>query len=115
VILNETIGGIVHFFYDSQNELLIVRINHKYRKVNHNFENIQNELHEILPLINFVNKTFKIGNDFSHYERKLEHYTTKDLEQNINKILEYISTKYKITETQKKIIQIDEKFNNYKL
>lgn len=114
IILNETIGGIVHVFYEEENELK-TRSSRNYRKTLIDFSDVKVQLDEILPLINFVFKTFKIGNDFSHYERKLEKYSTKDLQNNINEIVEYIETKYTIIQRQKKLIQIGSKFDSFKL
>uniref|UniRef100_UPI0040490607 hypothetical protein n=1 Tax=Gelidibacter sp. TaxID=2018083 RepID=UPI0040490607 len=115
IILNETIGGIVFFFYEVLDDNLIVRKSRKFKKNNFEFTGIKSHLEEVLPLINFVNNTFKIGNDFSHYERKLEKYTTLDLEQNIKMIIDYIATKYKISESQKELVLIGESFKNHKL
>lgn len=115
VILNETVGGIVFFFFDVVENNLKPRENRKYKKNLKNFVGISQQLNEILPFITFVDKTFKIGNDFSHYERNLENYTSTDLENNIITIIEYLEIKYKIEKEKLKISEIDQKFNNYKL
>lgn len=115
IIINETIGGIVYFFYEVENDLLKTRNSRKYKGVNVELTNDFQRLTEILPFINFVNKTFKIGNDFSHYERKLEKYSSKNLEEHILQILAYIVTKYTVIEGQKKLTQIDSKFNTFNL
>lgn len=115
IIMNETIGGIVYFFYEVESDLLLTRSSRKYKGANVDLTSDFQQLSEILPFVNFVNKTFKIGNDFSHYERKLEKYSSKDLEENILQILEYIETKYTVIEGQKKLMQIDSKFNRFSL
>ena len=115
IILNETIGGIVFFFYDVKNEKFEPRQKRSYKKRNIDLTQITVKLNEILPFVIFVDKTFKIGNDFSHYERKLENYTTEDLENNIKLILDYLINKVYILEN---INQLEEKhinFKNYKL
>ena len=114
VILEETIGSIVYFFYDVKNDLK-VRESRKLKGENYNFNAIGDELNQILPLLNFVNNTFKIGSDFSHYERRLNQYSTKDLEKNLNQIIDYLVTKYEIIENQKKINVIGENFKNHTL
>ncbi|WP_262733681.1 MULTISPECIES: hypothetical protein [Gaetbulibacter] len=115
IILSETVGGLVFFFYDNIENILSPRKKRKFKRTEHSFDEIQNQLNEILPLINFVNNTFKIGNDFSHYERRLEKYTTEDLENNINQIIQYLESKYSIIETTRKLELINKNFKNYNL
>lgn len=78
-IMKMTVGGLVYYFYTKE---LIVREKFSEHKI---------KLDTIKPLINFINQTFKIGNDFSHYERKLENLSAKSIEDNLNKILLHIS------------------------
>lgn len=117
IILEETVGGIVFFFYeiDNNNNNLKVRSSRKFKKKNYNLTIIKNELDEVLPLFNFVNNTFKIGNDFSHYERRLNNYTTSDLEQNIYQIIDCITIRYQVIEAQRKLMSLDNNFRNHSL
>ena len=115
VILNETVGGIVFFFYDVSEDKLTARTSRTYKKKRIDFLKSKDVIDEILPFVEFVNKTFKIGNDFSHYERKLEHFIAKDIEENINQIIDYLAEKYQIMEAQNRIKLLDNKFQNFKI
>lgn len=115
VILNETVGKIVFFFYDVKEDRLTAQTANMYKKKKYDFIESQDIINEILPLIEFVNKTFKIGNDFSHYERKLEHFNAKDIEANINQILGYLVEKYQIIEAQRKLKLLDNEFQFFEI
>lgn len=115
IILNETIGGIIFFFYDFKNDELTPRLKRKFKKKNYDLNPINGKLNEILHFINFVNNTFKLGNDFSHYERKLNNFSTKDLENNINHIIDYLEAKFQVELHSKKIQTLNRKFNDFKI
>jgi hypothetical protein len=115
VILGETVGGIVFFFYDVSDDKLTSRSSRTYKKRKFDFLKSQDIINEMLPFVEFVNKTFKIGNDFSHYERKLEHFQAGDLEKNIIQIVEYLGERYQIMEAQERVKLLDSKFQNFSI
>jgi hypothetical protein len=108
LIIEKMIGPIVLNFYNVDGDDL--KLNEKIE-----FDEIKTELLKLLPLIQFVNKTFKIGNDFSHYERKFEKISPQDFEINIEKILNYLIGRLEI---DLKLVQSDEtdkEFKEFKL
>ena len=82
-ILNKTIGSLLRYFYKINAGEFDVKQDMK-------FESINPELKEIKSLCKKVKTSFDIGNDFSHYERRLEKFTTEELHSNILKIERFI-------------------------
>lgn len=83
VISKKTIGQIIYHFYKIEEGELHVRNNEK-------FSTIQTELNGLKSLANIINNTFQIGNDFSHYERKLTEFSAENMQERILKIVDYI-------------------------
>ena len=82
-IQNNTVGRIIRDFYEITEEGLKPKVVEKFAK-------IQRELIELKSLFKIVNNTFQIGNDFSHYERRLQEYSSSDMDKNIEKISDFI-------------------------
>jgi len=96
LIVEKTIGSIIFHFYEKKDNSFNIKKGEK-------FDNIKNELNSIKFLIKKISNTFKIGNDFSHYERRLEKFSSKDMHDNIEIIIEFINSgveKTKLTEKQ---------------
>jgi len=89
VINSKTIGGIIYHFYEIENTELIVRNKEK-------FSTIQAELEALKALANIINNTFQIGNDFSHYERRLTEFNAENMQERIINILNYIDGRIEI-------------------
>ncbi len=96
-----TVGRLVYHFYTNELE------------VKNKFNDYKENLELVKPLINFINQTFKIGNDFSHYDRKLENLTAKTMEENIYKILKHIIEEENIIELQNRKILRDNDMIKY--
>lgn len=79
-IKKNTIGVLFNTFYERDT-----------LKVKDKFESEVEVLEEIKPFFHFVKETFSIGNDLSHYERRLEEFTASDMLKNLEKIEEHIS------------------------
>lgn len=82
-ILNKTIGALLRYFYKINAGEFDVKKDSK-------FESINPELKEIKSLCKKIKTSFDIGNDFAHYERRLEKFTSEELHLNILKIEQFI-------------------------
>ena len=60
------------------------------------FEEIKIDLENLKSLANIINNTFQIGNDFSHYERRLTEFSVKDLKERILKISDFIDSQLEL-------------------
>jgi len=107
-ITEKTIGKILWSFYEKKDGKLNIRRNTKNKDINQ-------ELEKIKPLSKVINNTFEIGNDFSHYERRLLKFSTKDMKDNIIKILEFIDNNLEELNIQNKQKELDKDFNSDKL
>jgi len=83
-IESKTIRRIIYHFYEQVEGNLAVRKKEK-------FSDIKSELETIRQLVIKISNTFKIGNDFSHYQRSLEQFSSKDMRENILLIISYIN------------------------
>jgi hypothetical protein len=108
LIIEKTIGQIIFHFYSKTNNELIIR-------KKDGFEKFNNELVSIQHLTRKINNTFKIGNDFSHYERKLTEFSPKDMEQNIEIIIEFMNNQLEIKSLNLKQSSLDKNFLNDEL
>ncbi|QCW99897.1 hypothetical protein FGM00_07210 [Aggregatimonas sangjinii] len=82
-VLNNTIGRLITYFYEINNGEFEVKQHTK-------FGVIKPQLKEIKSLCKKIKTTFKLGNDFAHYERRMEKFNTSQLHSNILKIEQYI-------------------------
>lgn len=98
-----TVGSLVYHLYTKELE------------VREKFSKYKNKLELIKPLINFINQTFKIGNDFSHYDRKLEDLSAKNMEDNISKIIMHIVEDVELTKLQNKKSSREQEMTNYRI
>ena len=105
MILEKTIGGLIYEFYNKGDNELIVSSKTKY-------EEIKGQLELIAPLFKSINNTFKIGNDFSHYERKLKDFTPSDMKRNLLKIVEYIDYRTEELNLKMKQDNLNKEFNS---
>lgn len=108
IIEEKTIGQIIFHFYDIQNKELII-------KVKPEFESINEELETIRLLAKKIRNTFKIGNDFSHYDRKLSEFTSKDMKSSILQIISFIDNLIEERNLQTKRLKLDDEFKADKL
>ena len=100
IILEKTIGQIIYTFYERKEDEL-------HPKNNVEFRDIAKELQETRLLAKIVNNTFKIGNDFSHYERRLAEFTSLDMKNNLLIIVDFIDNQIE----KEKLIKNESKFN----
>ncbi len=99
VLNKKTIGQIVRHFYEIKDDQLLI-------KDTESFKEIRTELENLKSLANVINNTFKIGNDFSHYERRLTEFSATDMHERIIKISDFINSQLelnKLTEKQNKL------------
>lgn len=82
-ILTKTVGRLIRYFYTIVAGDFIVKKKEEFEAINH-------ELQDISSLCKKIDATFQIGNDFAHYERRLENITSEDLHSNILKIEKFI-------------------------
>lgn len=108
VVDRKTIGSIVHEFYDIDEEDLQLKNNQK-------FKNIRKELIDLKSLFKVIRNTFQIGNDFSHYERRLKDYNSDHMQSYIEKITEYISHHIQERKSKSKRALLDEDFKSQRL
>jgi len=108
LIEENTIGQIIYHFYEAHNDDLII-------KEKKEFTNIRNELTTIRLLVKKIRNSFKIGNDFSHYERKLSDFTASDIKTNIIQIVLFIDNLIEEKKLQRKRIELDSDFSEEKL
>ncbi|WPY97615.1 hypothetical protein [Christiangramia sp. OXR-203] len=104
-INKKTIGRIVHDFYEINEMELIPKKSEK-------LECIQKELIELKSFFKIISNTFKIGNDFAHYERKLKNFTSNNMLENLNKIVEYVSHHLEEREIKNKRIKLNNDFES---
>lgn len=108
-LINEkTIGHIIYHFYEKKDENLVI-------KSKPDFEVIHQELLTINLLAKAVNNTFKIGNDFSHYERRLEEFTSSDMKKNIYNIIDFIDNQIEKENLKAIETKLNENFKKDKL
>jgi len=105
IIASKTIGQILKHFYNMENQ----NINPKKQ-----FNSIIDKLETIKPLAIVISNTFQIGNDFSHYERKLEKYTASNMKENIEKIIDFINVQFIKEMAILKENELNKDFNNQK-
>jgi len=108
IISQKTIGQIILHFYVIENDELVI-------KTKPEFDIITEELNTIRLLAKKIRNTFNIGNDFSHYERKLMDFTAKDMKTNIQKIVDFIDHVLEEKKHQSRRKELDSEFNNEKL
>ncbi|MCK4664877.1 MAG: hypothetical protein KAT68_18545 [Bacteroidales bacterium] len=107
-INEKTIGQIIFYFYDVENDHLVI-------KGKPEFSSVHEELNTIKVLAKKIRNTFKIGNDFSHYERKLIEFTTEDLKLSILQIVTFIDNLVEERKLQIKRSEQDDEFKIDKL
>lgn len=108
IISQKTIGQIIFYFYKIENDDFVLNSKPE-------FDNISEQLTTIRLLAKKIRNTFKIGNDFSHYERKLMDFTSKDMRLYILQISDFINN---LLEERKLLTQrkeLDNEFKNDKL
>jgi hypothetical protein len=106
-ISKNTIGGLVLNFY----EIKDLDLKPKLEK----FSSIQEELKNLKPLFKIIRNTFKIGNDFSHYERRLEEFSPADMKNNLDKISNYIDNLIEEINLQIKRQELNKEFDSNEL
>jgi hypothetical protein len=84
LILNNTIGAIIKDFYSIKDNELNTTNKEKHKEI---FEKLEN----LKSLFKIISNTFQIGNDFSHYERRLLSFYSSDMKKNIYMIIDYIN------------------------
>jgi len=104
-INKNTIGTIIFSFYDKKENALIIREKEKYK-------DIASELNELKHLTKIISNTFKIGNDFSHYERRLAEFTDENMKVNILKIVEYINLRIEDKKNEFKKAELNTNFSS---
>lgn len=108
IIEEKTIGQIIFHFYDIRKDELAI-------KEKTDFNTVNEELRTIRLLAKKIRNTFKIGNDFSHYERKLSDFTAKDMKSSIMQIISFIDSLIKERKLQMNRTQLDNEFKGDKL
>ena len=108
IISRKTIGGIISHFYKIENDDLMLQ-------PKPNFDKISEELNTIRLLAKKIRNTFNIGNDFSHYERRLMDFTSKDMKSNILQIAEFIDHLLEERKLQTKRKELNNEFKNDRL
>ncbi len=91
-----SIGPKINTFYDYQ-----LNVKSKY-------SDYSDELNEIKPFISAISEVKDLGNDFAHYERKLEKYNVHDLMEYIKHIISFLIDDIDM-EMQKKIKEFKRK------
>jgi hypothetical protein len=105
LIIEKTIGGLIFEFYNKKDNVLIVTSKSTYQE-------IADQLELIGPLFKSINNTFKIGNDFSHYERRLTEFTSEDMKSKLLKIVEYIDYRIEELNIREKQNVLNKEFNS---
>ena len=104
----KTIGQIIRHFYDfTDNQLTI--------KEKDGFKDVRNELESLKSLANIINNTFQIGNDFSHYERRLTEFSADNMNDRIIKISDYIDSQIKLNKLSIRQTELDKEFDTDRL
>lgn len=99
LIFGKTIGRLLFKFYEKIEDDLCVN-------TNSDLDEISDQLNYLRPLVKTIWNTFDIGNDFSHYERRLLEYSSYDMRKNIASIVEFVDNeieKLKLTAMQEKL------------
>ncbi len=104
----KTIGQIIRHFYEIKEDQLIIKNRDGYK-------NIQTELEYLKSLAKIINITFKIGNDFSHYERRLTEFSANDMHERIIKISEFIERQLEVKKLMLKQTELKREFDTDKL
>jgi len=104
LIDRKTIGNLIYHFYDIKNGQLMIKNKDK-------FEEIKIDLENLKSLANIINNTFQIGNDFSHYERRLTEFSVKDLKERILKISDFIDSQLELGKLTEKQSELNNEFN----
>ena len=108
-LLNKkTIGQIIRHFYDIKDDQLII-------KNKDDFKTIKTELENLKSLANIINNTFKIGNDFSHYERRLIEFSATDMHERIIKISDFVDSQLELNKLITKQTELNKEFDTDKL
>jgi hypothetical protein len=107
-IIERTIGSIIYYFYQKNGEKLEI-------KSKQDFKEIHQELFTIISLAKAINNTFKIGNDFSHYERRLEEFTSSDMKNNIYEIIDFIDNQIEKENLKASEAKLNDNFEKEKL
>ncbi len=116
IIVDEMLSQTVDFFFIKKDgESYVPRQKTKFRKKNYDFTIINVELQNLQSLVKIITITFKIGNDFSHYERELEKYTPSDMKRNIEQIMEFIDNEFELKEGRQKQKTLNKGFEEQKL
>jgi hypothetical protein len=108
LISKKTIGQIFRHFYDIKSDEIII-------KEKKEFSNIQEELQGLKSLANIINNTFQIGNDFSHYERRLFEFSAENMQERIIKIADFIDGKIEMDRMLSKHKKMNAEFGADKL
>ena len=104
----KTIGQIIRHFYDIQDDQLII-------KNKEDFKSINTELENLKSLANIINNTFKIGNDFSHYERRLIEFSATDMHERIIRISDFVDSRLELKKLITKQTERNREFDTDKL
>lgn len=104
LIDRKTIGNLIYHFYDISNGQLTIKNKEK-------FEKIKIDLEKLISLANIINNTFQIGNDFSHYERRLTEFSVKDIQERILKIADFIDRQLELSKLKEKQSELNNEFN----
>lgn len=107
-ITEKTIGAIIHFFYEKKDDELKIREKDR-------FSSMLGELEKIRHLTKIISNTFKIGSDFSHYERRLSEFTSENMKTNILNIVEFIDCEIEEDILKFKKTMLNKSFNLNKL
>ncbi|WP_289056207.1 hypothetical protein [Carboxylicivirga marina] len=107
IISQKTIGQIIFHFYKIEKDELVINSLP-------DLDNEVDELNTIKLLAKKIRNTFKIGNDFSHYERKLMDLTSKDMKSNIEQIVEFIDFLLEERKLQAQRKELDNEFESEK-
>lgn len=103
-VLEKTIGAIVKEFYIIDNNNLKVTTKVKY-------QDIFQKLEYLKSLFKIISNTFNIGNDFSHYERRLLDFSSTDMKNNIFKIIDYIDLQVEEEKNSNKKTNLNKSFD----
>lgn len=104
----KTIGQVIRHFYDIKDEQLVI-------KNKDEFNDIRNELDSLKSLANIIKNTFQIGNDFSHYERRLIDFSADNMSERIIKISDYIDSQIELNKLVAKQTELNKEFDTDKL
>lgn len=107
IIKEKTLGVIITYYFNHKNELEPME--------KFNTSEFYDTLQETKSLIRIIDNTFKIGNDFAHYERRMMKFTSIDLINNINKIIGFIDHLLSIGNLKEKIEFLNFEFTEEEL